>query len=310
MDPLIAAIPPEVLLKMSQGLQRPSDARRLEDAILCNCSLNKAYRREVMQVWAYHSRHGTAVKPTSDLERLSDSHLTWHAQSLTAVPAPPHDDLSVGPVVAELALRRLETWPVKEAEEATDDVVARLETVLVECSKAATLDRNGDKILHGILKLHLPAALVASIANEPPYEHLNQVHGDRVNDLVNKWLETPFEELADHIDYNSDDPIGLAIAGGLIAEVFDDSPSLIAVNSEVLTRREPALVAFTGFGDEKTPDMLACAHNCTLYKAPHRRPIASVILEWAKRTRKSLLYKALTSPEELPPGSLPRRWLT
>ena len=263
-----------------------------------------------MQVWGYHFKNGLATKPDSDLERLSDAHLRWHAQSLSAVPAPPHDDLSVGPVVAELALRKLEKWPLETVPTASEEVRQRLQTILVECSKAATLDRHGDKILHSILKLHLPAASVASIASEPPYEHLNKIHGEAVNDLVNKWLDTPFEELADHIDFESDDPVGLAIAGGLIAEVFDDSPALLAVNSEVLTRREAALVAFSGYGDDSTPDYLACAHNKTLFRAPIQHPIASIVLAWSARAPKSLLHTALTDPQSLPPGSLPRRWLT
>ena len=309
MDPLLEAIPPRRLIELAGQPSSRSTAEFIASQVLANKAVNKEYRREVMQVWGHHHRHGRARKPEG-VERLSDDHLCWHAQQLTAVPGPPTTDLSVGPVLAEIAARKLSAWPVATARPASEKVEARLRTILHECANAATLDKHGDLVLHGLLKLHISAASLAGIASEPPYEKLNEAHGMAVNDIVNKWLDVPMEQLSDHVKLDEADPHSLTLAGGLIAEIFDHTPSSVAVNSEVLSRKEPCLMAFAGFGDHTTPDLVGCAINQTIVVAPPVRPLASVLLAWAKATPKSLLGAALTDPVSLPPGSLPRKWLT
>lgn len=310
MDRLIAAVPPTSLIAAAE--QRPSTATadRLLDAVIMNQAINKEYRREVMQVWGHHYRNGVAVEPAPRSERLTDANLRWYAQALAGTSSAPKDDLLIGPVVAEAGLRALGTWTRATLQPAPEAVEERLRTILCECSRAATLDKHGDAVLHTILKLHLPPSATASLADEPPYAEMNAAHGANVNDIVNKWLDTPFEQLHEAVDLSSDNPVGLAIAGGLLAEVFDSTPSHVAVNSEALSRSHPSLVALIGYGDHKTPDLLACSDGPRLLAAPPTRPIATVVLAFAARTPGSLLHLALTDPEQLPPGSLPRRWLS
>lgn len=302
------ALPPADLLAAAGEPPSLATAARLAKLILQNKSTNKSYRREVVQVWAYHFKEGGACEGHG--ERLSNSNLRWFAQRLTSVAKPPIDDLSVGPVLAELAAREIETWPVATARVASRASEDRLRRILQECAAAATLDKHGDLILHGLLKLRLTAAAVASLASEPPYEQLNLLHDMGVNDIVNRWLDTPMESLADMIEYDSDNPEGLTLAGGLIAEVFDHSESDVSVNSEILSKQKARLFAFTGLGNHTTPDVIGVAHNKTLIVAPQSRPIASVVLAWARLTPESLLARALLNPLTLPPGSLPRKWLT
>ena len=263
-----------------------------------------------MQVWGHHYRNGVAVAPEPRAERLTDANLRWHAQALAGRSAAPKDDRLIGPVIAEAGLRALAGWARATLRPATAAVEGRLRTILCECSRAATLDKHGDAVLHSILKLHLPPEAIASMADEPPYAEMNAAHGAGVNDIVNKWLDTPFEQLHEAVDLGSEDPVGLAIAGGLLAEVFDCTPAHIAVNSEVLSRQHPSLVALVGYGDHETPDMLVCSDGDRLLAASPTRPIATVIQAFAARTPNSLLHTALTDPAQLPPGSLPRRWLS
>lgn len=310
MDELIAAVPPKSLISAAEQSPSVATAARLLDAVIRSRAVNKEYRREVMQVWAYHFRDGVASEPAPHTERLTDANLRWFAQALAGASAAPRDDRQIGPVVAEGALRKLAEWKRATLRPATADVEDRLRTILCECSRAATLDKHGDAVLHSILKLHLPPAATASLASEPPYAEMNSTHGAGVNDIVNKWLETPFEQLHEAIDFGSDDPAGLAIAGGLLAEVFDATPAHVAVNSEALSRRHPSMVVIVGYGDHETPDLLACSDGDCLLVAPQVRPIATVVLAFAERTPSSLLYVALTDPELLPLGCLPRRWLS
>ena len=309
MDQLLEAIPPDLLVALEASGE---GADRLLNAILHCSSSNKRYRREVVQVWAKNAgQSATCVKP-GDSRRLSDPELAWLRRELILSPRALIDanDADVGRLVVEMATRQIERWPVEVVAVASNDVEDRLRTVLLECSRAASMDKHGDRMLHGLLKLEIPAYWLGSFADEPPYEAVNTTHGRRANDLVQRWVTLPVDQLADQVDFATTAPHGLVVLGGLLAEVLDNVPSHVAVNTDVLQSSGATLLVFIGLGGDSTPDALGCkTADHRLLIPPPTRPIASLVLAWAALLPDRALHTALTAPNDLPVGGKLREWL-
>ena len=128
--------------------------------------------------------------------------------------------------------------------------------------------------------------------------------------MVNRWIETPIEQLAESIDLQSHDPESLVVVGSLLAEVLDSIPGFPAINTELLFAEAPSLFVFINMGNETTADCYGFMDmNGSLVVAPEENPVASVIVAWAKRLPSQDLFIALTSPEDLPGGSKMKEWL-
>lgn len=307
---LVAAFPPRRLIAAAEA-PSASGAAGVAEAMLLYPTTNKRYRREMAQVWALAISTGQWSEPGEHLERLDGAHMAWAARELVGSAKPPiadHDPV-IGAVLVELATRKIVEWPTAMLYPATPEVEGRLRVLLQRCAEAAQMQKNGDDMLHTLLRLKLRPRSLAAMVIEAPYEAINAAYGRSANDVVGDLLKTPPDGLADLIDYSSMAPEGAAIAGGLLCEMFDGTPSSLAINHEVLYRRVPTITAFASFGGVCIPDTLAVCDGPLLLMAPATRPLATVIAEWARRTPGSNVYLALTEPILLPPGSLARRWL-
>lgn len=309
MPDLVDIVPPAVLLRCADG---GTDGALLLDALLRCTAANSRYWREVVQVWmSLRPRAGDVRRPDDADRALDDGHLTWCADQLLATTLPPceADDHLVGRVLEEMAARRLARWPVAVLKPVPPEVEVRLQAVVRECANEATMDKHGDRMLHTLLKLVLPAAWVAALAGGTPYRALNAVHGARANTLVGKWVATPLAELAESVEYGSAAGSGLVVVAGLLAEVLDNVPATVAISSEALAATAPSLVVLADFSDTRTPDVMGVAWNGTLLVAPPVRPVATVVAWWASRLRDASLHTALVSPGQLPPGAKLKQWL-
>lgn len=308
-DELLAVVPPKTLLDMAA---KKWGAPQLMDAVLTKTAVNKRYRREAVQVWASLVSHDDPLEPEDGLNRLTDRHVAYIARDLASTDRPPveHDDQAIGRLLCELGIRRLEAMPVVVAPVASADAAARLHEILVQCGRIASMDKHGDRMLHTLLKLNLPAHWLASLASEPPYQALNTVYGPAVNEMVNKWIETPIDQAIDAVDLDGTDPDALVVAGSLLAEVLDEMPSFPAINTELVAKEGPALFVFCQLGDLSTPDCYGYMTAAqTLVVAPETRPVASVILAWAADLASRELHTALTEPTRLPGDSKLKEWL-
>lgn len=308
-DPLLDAVPPKALVDIAT---RKCEAPQLMDALLTKQAVNKRYRREVVQVWASLASHTEHEEPDKDVARLTDKHIAFLARDLASTDRPPveADDEAIGRLICELGIRRLEAMPVVTAPEVAPEVAARLHEILVQCGRVASMDKHGDRMLHTLLKLNLPSHWLASMASEPPYEALNVVHGRAVNDMVNKWINIPIDQIVEHIDLDGTAPEALVVAGSLLAEVLDDMPSFPAINTELVAQTGPALFVFCHLGDLSTPDCYGyMTASKTLVVAPERAPVASVLTAWAATLATPELHTALTDPFKLPGESKLKEWL-
>lgn len=303
-------ITPTDLLKYAEAPSSNTIAKRLADALIFCKSENKLYKREVVQVWGYHSANMSSVEPEPDQIRFTDRNMAWFAQKLSSNSKPPTSDDECSAIIHELSARCIEQMPVAVCRVATQIHEDRLITVLSECANAATLDKKGDSMLHALLKLHLPARSLAGISSEPPYEKLNAASYNSVNDLVNKWLDTPIESIDSQLNFKTCCETSLVIAGGLLEEVLDNTPTGVAVNCEVLTRADPSLSVLSGLGGDIVSNTTAVTLPNSIITPPQTRPLTSLVLAWARLYKQSELFVALTDPKSLTPGSLLRQWLT
>lgn len=312
-DALVAALPPTIVL---EALASPSEtaSAQLMRAALSYPTSNKRYRREILQVWAVVHKNGVASQPDRDhtSTTLTDAEVTWIAQLLASRTKPPTDadDKWLGMLLAHHAALIIQSWAIVRLQPAPPEVEARLKTLVRACGEAANMEKTGDRMLHGLLRLQLHPAAVAAMIDEPPYAALNARYGRAANDVVGRWLDTPVGHLPDIIDYSQAKPEDLVVIGSLLEETLDNMDTSVAIAGDVLRRQHPCLCAFQDFGSDRFPDCIAAVVDETLHIAPATDGLAAVVLAWAKADANQDLFLALTDPIALPPGSLMRVWLT
>lgn len=298
MPDLLDVIPAKQLLNMSKS-KCEDFAAILSNAMLEHNSINKQYRREIAQVWAFNmDTTDHAEWRTDETSRLTDLQIAGAAKDIIVSC---DIDRAIGAVLCEFGTRRVEKMEFVELPNPDDEVVTRFKTLFQLLATDCSFDKFGDRYLWNLLRFEVAAPLEASLSLETPYAAINVTHGERVNDLVQGWIRTLPQDLPGRIDWSSQCPQGLVCIAGVFQEHLDDTALPVYVNGEVARKFDNVVLGGTqGMCD--IPDTCGCIHNKIYYVASKSNGYISVFLKAASLMETKDLYWALVDPMRLPPS--------
>jgi hypothetical protein len=299
MTDLLDIVSAERLLKMVDSTSF-SNCSFLELSLLNHNSINKQYRREIAQVWACNKNLAHAAEWRTDgTERLSNEQIAGAAKDIkTGVEI----DKAIGVVLCELGTRKIEKMRIEQLPAPDLQVSARFKELFQVLATNTSFDKFGDQYLWNLLRFELPAPLEASLSIETPYEAINSVHGDHVNDLVQGWVRTLPQDLPARVDFTSMAPQGLVCIAGILQEHLDDTALPVYVNGAIA--RPHTSVVFGGTqGLCDIPDTCGCIFDNVYYVASETDGYVSVVLKLASLMECRDLFWAIVDPIRLPPVS-------
>ncbi len=305
---LVHALPASVTLELYRRPQGDTAAAAtMATAFLNHNSTNRQYRREVVQVWAYHqpavSADATALDYSS-CDRRDDADLHRAAHDLRQNV---NVDAAIGCVINELASRRLRDMPWVVLPAPTAAECGRLQALLQACAQDCAFDKFGDAYLWNLLRFELHPEAEAALCTETPYQAINARHGAGANELVQGWIRTLPQDLPGRVDHTSSAAQGLVVIAGILQEHLDGIALPVAVNGEAA--RPSAVPRLAGLqGLPGFPDTCLCVSNGVCQEGSREGTYTSVILQFARELPQQDLFLALTDPAALPASSTLRQY--
>ncbi len=283
------AVPPHKLIA------RTVPVKTLERETLKADTFNRKYFLEVGYVWMFKAlervRPAKQVVKLSDDKRYSDSELATLNKAAVA---------SVEAFIAEKSFRVIDSFKIEPIDECAEEIVLRLETLLLRISEHCSFEKNNDAYLHTMLPSRLPAT--KTMIREPPFKAINEFFYDAANSIVRPLMIRDGKATFDAVALDSRTPESLISAVALLSEALDGDVPQVAINSGI--HRE-AVVPFAFIGcPVMIGDQIGIRYNEVLYvpSFEDKHAVASIIYKWASLYSTSL-FTALNDPAALQPNA-------